>query len=276
MEEKTKKIKTRKVITPARRVTGDILILLVAGFMVYLGLIMHQRIQTVVLSDIYKKVALNEQLLCLVLLVFALDVRFLLFSGARHKAGRIVGRVLRGIVVIAAAFILFLGGQVIVTGSIPGSGAADNVIVLGMALEDGKPTQDLLNRVETARRYGQAHPEAALILTGGNPGPDGRTEAAVMQDLLTENGFPASRIVLEDQASNTMQNFLNTAELIDPSAPVMLVSSDYHMSRAMKTAQDAGFTQVIRLPAPSSPLPYGANVMWEVMMKINALTRPKP
>ena len=96
-----------------------------------------------------------------------------------------------------------------------------------------------------------------------------------MRDILVENGFPEERIILEDQASNTVQNFLNAANMIDLAEPVMLVSSNYHMSRAMKTAESAGFTQVIRLPAPSDPLRYGANVMWEVMMKINSIIHPQ-
>jgi len=55
----------------------------------------------------------------------------------------------------------------------------------------------------------------------------------------------------------------------------MLVSSNYHMSRAVRLAETAGFTHVIRLPAPSAAAPYGANVMWEVVMEINRLL-PKP
>ncbi len=273
MEEHGEKTATVRRIGKTRRVIGDVLIVLVVAFMLYLGAIMHQRIQTVVLSDLYKKVLLNEQLLCLVLLVFALDVRFAFFTRSRLVPLKIVGWVLRIIVIAAAALILFIGGRVIVTGATVGAGTAEHVIVLGMALEDGQPTKDLLYRIDTAQSYGEEHPEVVLILTGGNPGADGRTEAAVMRDILVENGFPEDRLILEDQASNTVQNFMNTAKLIDPAEPVMLVSSNYHMGRAIKTAESAGVTQVIRLPAPSSLVPYGANVMWEVMMEINSFTR---
>lgn len=263
--------KNVKRIGTARRVIGDILIVLVAAFMVYLGAIMHQRIQTVVLSDVYRKVLLNEQLLCLVLLVFALDIRFGVLTGLRFLPLRILGWVVRVVVIAAAVFVLFLAGRVVVTGMTAGSGTSDYVIVLGMALEDGQPTQDLLYRLETARDYAEEHPESVLILTGGNPDAQGRTEAAAMRDILVEKGFSEERIVLEDRAANTVENFVNTAELIDPDTPVMLVSSNYHMNRAVKLAETAGFTQVIRLPAPSSPLPYGVNVMWEVMMELNSL-----
>jgi len=35
----------------------------------------------------------------------------------------------------------------------------------------------------------------------------------------------------------------------------------------------AGFTNVLRLPAPSSPLSFVANVMWEVIQEIDAMTK---
>ena len=271
METANEKRKTSNRIGTAQRVIGDILIVLVVAFMLYLGAVMHQRIQTVVLSDFYKKILLNEQLLCLVLLVFALDIRFGLLTRLRFAPLKVLGWIVRILVIAAAVLILFLVGRVVLTGMTTGTGTSDHVIVLGMALEDGQPTQDLLYRLETAQDYGEEHPESILILTGGNPDAQGRTEAAAMREILVGNGFPEERIVLEDKAFNTLQNFVNTAELIDPDAPVMLVSSNYHMKRAVKTAESAGFTQVIRMPAPSSLVPYGANVMWEVMMEIYAL-----
>jgi uncharacterized SAM-binding protein YcdF (DUF218 family) len=60
--------------------------------------------------------------------------------------------------------------------------------------------------------------------------------------------------------------------MIDPSRPVVLISSDYHMDRAVRTAREAGFTRVLRLPAPSAFLSFGANVMWEVIMEVNERT----
>ena len=63
-----------------------------------------------------------------------------------------------------------------------------------------------------------------------------------------------------------------TAQIIDPGKPVVLISSNYHMDRAVKTARSAGFTNIMRLPAPSSILNYGANVLSEVVLEVNDLT----
>ena len=78
-------------------------------------------------------------------------------------------------------------------------------------------------------------------------------------------------MVLEDRAESTKQNFRNTAELVSPEEPVVLITSNYHMDRAVQTAKNAGFREILRLPAPSSVIEYGANVMWEVVLQVNEL-----
>ena len=262
---------TRRKADKARRIIGDILIALVVLFTVYLCVIMIHRIQTVVLKDTYRTIFRNELILCGVLLLFSLDLRFLFFTKSRFKAVKIIGWVFRSIVILLTAAIVFLTGKILVGSMIRTAGEAENAVVLGMALENGEPTKDLVYRLDTAQRYLSEHPDAVLILTGGNPDDSGRTEAAVMKDLLTERGVPEDRMILEDEAATTRDNFLNAAKIIDPAGAVVFISSNYHMDRAVSMAKEAGFESVMRLPAPSDPLRYGANVMWEVILEINEL-----
>ena len=254
-----------------RRFIGNLFIILVLAFTIYLALVMVHRIRTVAFPQAYRSTLRDEMILCGIMFLCALDVRFRLFTRLRPAWTKVVGWILRAAVVLVTLAVLETTADVVAQGMINDAGDADNVLVLGMALEDGQPTKDLKLRVETARKYAEAHPNATLVLTGGNPDESGRTEAAVMRDLLAEQGFSGDRIVLEDQARDTRTNFKNAAQLMDPSQPVAVVSSNYHMSRAVPIAETAGFTQVTRLPAPSDPLYYGANVMWEVMMKINSV-----
>ena len=255
----------------ARRVIGDIMIFLTVLFTVYLSVIMIQRINNVVLKDTYRKIFHNELILCAVLILFSTDLRFGFLTGLRHKALKFAGWILRIIVIALSALIIALCAKVVIGGLINTAKDADNVIVLGMALQNGKPTKDLTYRLDTARKYLDKNPSATLILTGGNPDDNGLTEAAVMRDLLTEQGVPEDKMILEDKAQTTSDNFINVARMLDPSAPIILVSSNYHMDRAVQTAADAGFTDCLRLPAPSEPLQYGANVMWEVILDINSM-----
>lgn len=266
-------MKTRDRISRTRRIAGDILltpaVLLIADVL----LVMPARINAVVLKADYRKVFAYELILCAVLLLLALDVRFGLFTRWKPAVLKAAGRVLRAAVVLSGAAIIFFCGKVIAGGMINTAGRADHAIVLGLALENGEPAPDLLARLDTARAYLQRYPEAQLILTGGNADEPGRTEAAVMRDILTGQGVPESRLILEDRAETTKENFRNITGMISKDEPVVMISSDYHMDRAVRNAEEEGFSRVMRLPAPSGLFAYGANMLWEVVLDLNDLTK---
>ncbi len=254
-----------------RRIIGDILLALVLFLSVDVIIVMVRRIGSVVLKDDYITIFRYELVLLLILLVFALDIRFRIFTWSRTGAVRIIGWVPRVIVILLSAVIVFFCGKVVAGSLINNAGQADHAIVLGMALEDGEPTDDLLSRLDTAREYLEKYPDARLILTGGNAVENGRTEAEVMRDLLTERGVSSDRLMIEDQATTTKENFARTAGMLPDGEPVVLISSNYHMDRAVRTARNAGFSHVMRLPAPSGFFTYGANMMWEVILDLNEL-----
>ena len=268
-------MKTENHISRIRRIIGDVLIVLAVLLTADVVIVMLHRINAVVRKADYQEVFLYELILCAVLLLFALDVRFNLFTRSKQPIVRIAGWVLRTVVVLSTLVIVFFCGKVIRGGLINTAGKADYAIVLGLALENGKPTDDLLARLDTAQAYLEKYPEAQLILTGGNAEESGRTEAAVMRDILSERGVADSQMILEDQAESTKENFRNTAKIIDPHKPVVLISSNYHMDRAVQTAESAGFSEILRLPAPSSFRSFGANVLSEVILELNELTLKK-
>ena len=262
----------KKKKTTARKIIGDILLLLTGLLSLDVVLVMVHKINTVVLKNTYTKILGYELILLAVLILFALDFRFSVFTIIKNKIAQVIGWVLRIAVILFNVFILFFICQVIFGSFYYSSAPASHVVVLGMALEDGKPTQDLLKRIETAENYLKKNPDAILILTGGNPGPDGRTEARVMHDLMLTDGVPEECMILEDEATTTKENFTNTIGLIgNPDEPIVLISSNYHMQRAVNDAKKAGFNNVLRQPAPSQFLTYGSNMMWEVILDIRAI-----
>ena len=265
-------MKEAKRVFRIRKIMGIILLALAIALTADVVIVMLHRINAVVLKADYQKVFQYDLILCAILLLFALDVRFDLFTRWKPTAVRIAGWALRTIVVSLALVIVFFYGKVVCGSLMNSAGRADNAIVLGLALENGKPTGDLLARLNTAQAYLEKYPEARLILTGGNADASGRTEAAIMRDILAERGVTDDRMILEDQAASTKDNFRNTARIIDPGKPVALISSNYHIDRAVQTAKSAGFSGILRLPAPSSFLSYGANVMSEVVLELNELT----
>jgi len=62
-------------------------------------------------------------------------------------------------------------------------------------------------------------------------------EAEVMRGIALDNGVPESAIVLETQAANTHQNVLFTNDILKRAGwrTILLVSSPYHMRRALLT-----------------------------------------
>ena len=59
--------------------------------------------------------------------------------------------------------------------------------------------------------------------------------------------------------------------LIGTDEPVVIVTSNYHMDRAVQTAENAGFSNILRLPAPSSVITFGPNMMAEVVAELGGL-----
>ncbi len=266
-------MKTGITASGVRQILGDLLLVLFILLTVDVVVVMLHKINTVVLKTDYQKVFRYQLILCAVLLLFALDVRFNLFTRSQFIALRVIGWVLRAAVVLFSAVILFFCGKAIEGSMIRDAGEADYAIVLGLALENGQPAPDLLRRLDTAEAYLKEYPKARLILTGGNADASGRTEADVMRNLLLERGVPEDRLILEDQARSTRENFANIAKMIPVEEPVVMISSNYHMYRAVRNAEKEGFSQVMRLPARSGLLAYGANMLSEVILDIDDLTK---
>ena len=251
------------------RFLGDFYLTAVILFTAYLSAVMIRRIRAVVLADIYKRVFRVELCLCAALLVSALDVRFGLLTRAVPLPLRFLGRLIRAAVRAGSVLILLLAGHTAAGGLVSDSAGEKYAVVLGMALENGEPNRDLLLRAGTAEDLAKSDPDVTLILTGGNPVSEGRTEAAVMRELLTAGGVPAERIVPEDRSADTVANFRNCARLCSPDEPVVIITSNYHMNRAVRLAKKAGFTRIRRMPAPACAAYYPANLMWEVVMEIH-------
>ena len=190
-----------KAISPARRILGDLALVLAALLTADVTVIMLRRIASVVLKETYQNFFRHELILCAVLLICALDLRFGIFTAQKGRALQGIGWALRIAILLGTALILFFCGKVAVGSLINTAQPAEHAIVLGMALQNGKPTDDLLSRLDTAQAYLERNPETTLILTGGNAGDDGRTEAAVMRDLLLAHGVSEQSLRLEDQAA---------------------------------------------------------------------------
>ena len=94
-----------------------------------------------------------------------------------------------------------------------------------------------------------------------------------MRNILLDWGVPDNKIILEDKSDSTKRNMYNVLLLIGSGKDIVLISSDYHMNRAVMMAEKFGFKDVKRLPAPSGFFTYGANMLSEDILFINEITK---
>lgn len=100
-------------------------------------------------------------------------------------------------------------------------------------------------RLTEGLRLAKRLPETKIVFTGGvgGRGLPGREGAEAVSGFLREMGIAGERIVLEGAARNTHENALLTSEMLapEPSQRWLLVTSAYHMPRAMGLFRKAGF-----------------------------------
>ena len=122
--------------------------------------------------------------------------------------------------------------------------AFDAIVLLGVELDaQDRPTQELHARVKAAAQaYAQGAAEIIVASGGRLPGHQ-VAEAAVMARLLEEAGVPGTAVMPEEQSQNTMENMRFSAQKLGGARGrrVLVVTSDYHLRRAVLTARRVGF-----------------------------------
>lgn len=115
------------------------------------------------------------------------------------------------------------------------------VLILGGPLEGDKPSPLLWERVKTGAAFLTEHPYAKAVVSGGTKSEaQPLSEAAVMKNALLSLGVEEGRIILEEQALTTLQNFQYTKQLVEPEASVTFVTNRFHIWRSCKICRKAG------------------------------------
>ena len=145
---------------------------------------------------------------------------------------------------LGCLFLLFLGSLMLRALDRGEHGDYDALIVLGAAVHGDKVTWVLSNRLDTAYDYVAAHPDTVVVVSGGQGDGESVTEASAMAGYLTRRGLDPARILQEDRAESTAENFAFSKALIDqqlgPDASVGFVTTRFHVYRAGRVAQKGG------------------------------------
>ncbi|WP_159589233.1 YdcF family protein [Chelativorans xinjiangense] len=133
-------------------------------------------------------------------------------------------------------------------------GSVTGIIVLGGQIDTDISQDrqtvaltDAAERLTKTAELSRLHPDARILISGGIGDlllEQGKSEAALARDLLVEIGVPRERIELEERSRNTCENAVESKVVAkpEPGATWLLVTSAFHMPRAVACFRAAGFS----------------------------------
>ena len=172
------------------------------------------------------------------------------------KTGRLCRRIFQTALTLVLVPLICIEIYVINVGSSdPSALPADAVVVLGAGVNGTQPSLSLYTRLTAALDYLEENPDVPVVLTGGLGYGEELTEARCRYDWLTARGVDPARLIMEEQAGNTAENFAFSKELleeqgIDPAENlVAVVTNDFHIARSRLIAARQGYGHAFGVPA---------------------------
>lgn len=189
----------------------------------------------------------------------------LLWRGRIVAARRVLVLLLAGALIVTS---LPLGWPVIAQREAdhavaPAFDAVDGIILLGGAERlaisahwQRAEVNEAADRVIAAAMLAHRFPDIPVIVTGGHgevraDGTVVPSEAEISARILTGLGIAPDRLILEDRARNTRENARLTLERLgppDPGARWLLITSGFHMTRALGAFESAGWQGLVPYP----------------------------
>ncbi len=121
----------------------------------------------------------------------------------------------------------------------------DAIIVLGAQVRaDGQLSVQLSWRLDAAVHAYEQKP-VPIVVCGAKGKDEPEPEADAMSRYLQEKGIPSTMILKDPESFNTKENIANAKTLlktIPGIETVLIVTSDYHVPRAVAIARDEGLS----------------------------------
>ena len=168
---------------------------------------------------------------------------------------------------------------------------SDYVILLGGGIDkNGTLPKSVINRVEKTSEYMKKNREAICVVTGGTLKWLPYSEAPELKRQLVLRGVEANRILVEDKALDTIQNFQFSCEIIAKNqgvnksdilkSQVVVVTNRFHLRRAERLAHRMGFENIKGIPAQTPiiliPMSYVREICAYVKLNIRILLTGNP
>lgn len=117
----------------------------------------------------------------------------------------------------------------------------DYIIVLGAGIKGEQVPPLLASRIDQGIEILKKNPKALLIMSGGQGKGEDIPEGEAMARYAINKGIDESKIIIENKSTNTKENLLFSSKLMIKESPrVGLVTTSYHVFRALILAKDLG------------------------------------
>jgi len=198
-----------------------------------------------------------------------LSIALILYAVFFCKIPKLIHKILAILCLIPLCFVLFLG----IYGNVSNADyTEDVVVVLGAGIRGEAVSRPLARRLDAAFAYWQKNPDAYIIVCGGLGELAEITEAEAMARYLISLGMPEGQILLEDRSTSTYENLLFANQILHEYFPqgfrAVLVTSDFHIFRAVRTARHVGL-DVSRIGADTAWYTIPVNYLREMAAIIN-------
>ena len=149
------------------------------------------------------------------------------------------------VILILALLAMLVTGCMIMFKGIGTKGTFTYMIILGNKIEGSDPSPLLTDRIDAAAKYMERNPHVIAIATGYRGEGADISEAQCIFNELTALGIAPERILLDERATSTAENFRYSLELLEKELGriphnIGVVTSEFHMLRASMIAKDFG------------------------------------
>lgn len=190
-------------------------------------------------------------------IIVTIGITFILWSvfyDAARKKGFL--KFLKGVFVFFMVILVLYSGAICFVGRMDtATGREDYAIVLGAGLAGDEPSAALASRLDKAIEFLGRNSSLTVIVSGGQGKGEHISEARAMMNYLILHGVREDRILLEENAASTYENFANSKEAVSDGS-VALITNDFHVVRSMQMAKLNGITAThIGAPTPLTMIP---------------------
>ena len=177
-------------------------------------------------------------------------------KGKFPKVNKAISSIILILVFLFAGYALFNLGFILLPKEKIQADKIDYIILLGGGLKsNGTPSNSVKIRIDTASiLWKNFDKKCKVVVTGGQIYPAPFPESQMLERELEKRGVPVEFILQDDKALDTIQNLKNSVILLSEkenksleeilNSNIVIVSSDYHLSRSLWIAKRLGYKNV--------------------------------